>query len=155
MNTSWTIGLGNVLPLHWHGFSFPSLSVSSGTHISFIKPTKSCQQRADNTSKTAVRPVTTISHTVPVVCGPTLRVYASHRHGIQCARSTTSRRTQYINPRQDHKNDMPNIALWSSPPLIPRSLCRLLTLHVFQAYICVLFPSWFASWCKRFVTKSA
>jgi hypothetical protein len=132
---------------------FPSLPLGS-----FIKPMKPClasegQQRADNTSKTAVR--STRQSLTP--WSAPLRVYASHRHVIQCAGSTRhNRRTRCINSRQDNKIDMPDIALWSSSPLIPHtSLCRLLTLHVFQAYICVFFPSWSASWCKPLITMSA
>jgi hypothetical protein len=79
---------------------FPSLPVSS---YIIYKATKSClegQQRADITSKTAVRPVTTglVSHIVVCAIGPTLRVYAGHRHGIQCAKSTTGL-SRFINPK--------------------------------------------------------
>ena len=43
---------------------------------------------------------------------------------------------------------MPNADLRSESSLLPRIPCRLLTPHVSQAYICVLFPSRFMSWCK-------
>ena len=92
-----------------------------------------------------------ISHIV--ARGPT---YASRRlieNGIRL--STSTRRGPVIHLVLHHKNDVSNLDLWSSLPLLPGSPCSLLTLPVSQGCIYVSFPSWFASWCKRSVAQSA
>src|SRR6267142_3190393 len=83
-----------------------------GASIVLASPQNGCPSR---------QPLTTSWSVVQLYAS---RRTSSRRHAsgtaIQGARSTE--RTPFISPRQDDKNNMPNIALWSSLPRIPHSL---------------------------------